>query len=277
MVISNAGKLKSVTELRHIYDPAQWKMPTTGDKWTDIDSTATADAHYGGGFTLKIGRQEFTSFNKDGVRSSELLDIFCAGPRRETRGLINLNTATRETLRALGAGLVLGADPNIKSGTVTPPLNPPTTTDQADKFADAVIVSRNRQPFITPRQLAQLQSLDATGKPATDSNGNPISFFGNPQQWEATQAAPPNSTWEWNDAGTEEYFARIFDLTSARSRNFRVFVTGQYVDPRFPDAAGNPKLLATAKKVYHVFLHPVRAADGSITSQQIDVTYERDL
>jgi hypothetical protein len=277
MFISGAGKLRSITELAQIYDPAQWKTTTSGNKWLDIDSASTADAHYGGGRNLRIGRREFTRFNVAGAKASELLDIFSAGARRETQGLVNLNTATRETLRALGAGLILDADPNIKAGTTTLPLTSPTNTDQGDKFADAVIMSRNSQPFIAVRQLADLQALDATGKPAKDASGNPIVFFGNPQLWDSAQPAPPNTTWEWNDTGTEEYFARIFDLASVRSRNFRLFVTGEYVDPRFPDASGNPKILSTAKKVYHVFLRPTRGSDGSISAQQVDVTYERDL
>ncbi|MEY2484476.1 MAG: hypothetical protein QOH39_124 [Verrucomicrobiota bacterium] len=276
-VMSNAGKLKSAAELGNIYDPAQWNIVSVNNRWSQIDSNTTADSHYGGGLTLRVGRQEFTRFDNAGSRASQLMDLFSAGTRRETQGLININTATRDTLRALAAGLTLNRDSDIKAGAATLPLYPPTTTDQADKFADAVIVSRGSKPFVSTSQLAQLQALDASGKPATDSKGNPISFFGNPQQWETTQSAPPDDTWEWNDSGREEYFTRMFDLSSVRSRNFRVFVTGQYVDPRNPDASGKPKIISTVKKIYHVFLHPTRAADGSIQSQQADVTYERDL
>ncbi|MFL6515668.1 MAG: hypothetical protein ACJ8M1_11660, partial [Chthoniobacterales bacterium] len=277
MIISGAGKLKSITELAHIYDPAQWKTNPSGIKWLDIDSSSAADSHYGGGFTFRIGRPEFTRFSVAGSKASELLDVLSVGARRETQGLVNLNTATRETLRALGAGLILNADPNISAGTTSLPLTSPSNADQADKFADAVIVSRKTQPFVSTRQLADLQALDVAGKPAKDAGGNPIAFFGNPQLWDAAQSAPPKTTWEWNDLGTEEYFARIFDLTSVRSRNFRVFITGQYVDPRFPDSSGNPKVLATAKKVYQVFLAPTRAADGSISAQKVEITYARDL
>ncbi len=288
--MSNAGKFKSITELANIFDPAQWNIvPDANGHWTDILSTTAADAHYGGGLSLRIGRPEFSRFEKDGSRAAQLLDIFAVGARRETQGLININTATRETLRALGAGLLMSRDQDVKPGTLTLPLGVPSTTDQADKFADAVISARNIKPFLTPSQLAQLQALDPlTGKSATDASGNPIQFFGNPQQWDSAQPAPnqpppPSGTWEWNDAGTEEYFARIFDLTSVRSRNFRIFVTGQYVDPRYPDASGNPKILSTVKKVYHVFLHPIRdensasATYGKIISQQLEVTYEREL
>ncbi|HEY1583234.1 MAG TPA: hypothetical protein VGF73_09060 [Chthoniobacterales bacterium] len=261
MVIAAAGKLNSLAELSNIYDPAQWNISTTGDKWTDIDSSTVADQHYGGGFSLRIGRPEFTRFDVDGLRASQLLDLFSLGPSHQTEGLVNLNTATRETLRALGAGLILGQDPDIQPSALKNSLYPPYVTNQADKFADAVIFARSTKPFLSISQLAQLR----------DAAGN--QFFGNPAQWAFPQTAPT----EWNDAGTEEYFGRIFDLSSVRSRNFRVFVTGQYVDPRPPFSTANPKVLSTIKRVYHVFLHPTRAADSSITSQKVDVTYEQNL
>ncbi len=120
MIISGAGNLNTITELGFIFDPAQWNMSTTGNKWTDIDKSASADSKYGGGFSLRIGRPEFTLFDKDGSRASQLLDIFSAGDPADssaagrlatqisTRGKINLNTASLETLRALAAGIQIG-------------------------------------------------------------------------------------------------------------------------------------------------------------------------
>jgi hypothetical protein len=262
--ISGTGKLKSITELGNIYDPGQWNIvPDANNHWSQIDSVTTADSHYGGGFTLRIGRPEFARFDKDGSRASDLLNLFAVNTRRETQGLINLNTATRETLRSLGAGLLLNRDPDIVPASLKNNLYPPTNSDQADKFADAVITTRNTRPFISTAQLAQL--TDVTG----------LAFFGSPAEWSASQTAPT----EWNDASAEEYFARIWDLCSVRSRNFRVFVTGQYVDPRYSDPTSGkpPRVLSTARKVYHVFINPNRAADGSIQSQHVQVTYEHDL
>src|SRR5204863_246148 len=133
-------------------------------------------------------------------------------------------------------------------------LYPPYATNQAAKFSGAVINARNSKAFITPSQLVQLR----------DSSN--AAYFGNTAQ--STSAPVPA---EWRDAGAEEYLARIFDLASVRSRNFRVFVTGQYVDPRPPYSSSNPHVLSTVKKVYQVFLHPTRAANGSIQSQVIDL------
>jgi hypothetical protein len=263
--LSNQGALKTIAELGNIYDPAQWNIVPTASggwwQWADITDATLADSKYGGGLSLRVGRPEFTHFDKDGARASQLLDIFSVGTRRETQGLVNLNTASRETLRALGAGLSLNRDPAIQPASLQTGFNPPYASAQADKFSDAVIATRNSRPFISTSQLTQIK----------DSSGN--AFFGNAVEWTSPQAAPT----QWTNYAAIEYFSRVFDLASVRSRNFRIFVTGQYVDPRFPDAAGNPKVLATAKKVYQVFLHPTRAGDGSIQSQRTEITYEREL
>jgi hypothetical protein len=259
--ISNANSYASATELGHIYDPAQWKIATNGDRWSDIDDTAVADQRYGGGFTLRIGRPEFTRFDRPGVRSSQLLDLFTAGTRRDTRGLVNLNTATREALRALAAGILLNRDLDVLPAVLSGNLYSPRTSEEADKFADAVLARRSATPFLSTSQLANLR--DETN----------AAVFGNPAQWTAPQTAPT----EWNDSGTEELFARIFDLTAVRTRNFRVFVTGQSIDLRNSDAAGNPKVLSTVRKVFQVYLNPTRDAAGAVTAQKVDVTYAREL
>jgi hypothetical protein len=157
--------------------------------------------------------------------------------------------------------MLLSRDPDVAPATLLGSFYSPRVSEEADKFADAVIASRNNAPFVSTSQLANLRDSAS------------IAFFGNTAQWTAPQTAPT----EWNDRGSEELFGRVFDLTAVRSRNFRVFVTGQSVDPRQTDAAGNPKVLSTVKKVFQVFLNPTRDGTGAITSQKIDVTYEREL
>ena len=106
-------------------------------------------------------------------------------------------------------------------------------SSQADKFADAVINSR---PLLSTSALSAIR----------DSQGQP--FFGNPNQYNgSTQTAPT----EWNDPGREELFAKIYNLATTRSRNFRVFVTGQSLDK-------NGNVLSTVTKVYQVFVKPNR-------------------
>jgi len=49
-------------------------------------------------------------------------------------------------------------------------------------------------------------------------------------------------------------FAKIYNLATTRSRNFRVFVTGQALDK-------NNNVLSTVTKVYQVFIKPNRCND----------------
>ncbi len=248
--ISNAGSYSTTAELANILDPCQWNIgtdsTTSPPRWTDITSGSTADPNYGGGVTLRIGRPEFTRFDQPGTRAWQLLDLFYTGTRISTRGLINLNTASREVLRALGAGVLLNRDADLKvSG--TPPLYPPVQSKQADLFADAVIAAR---PFLSTSQLASMKNVAGTG------------FFGNYATWTSS----PQPT-EWNDSGAEEYFAKLFALTTAHSRNFRVYVTGQSLDK-------SGRVLSTVSKVYQVYLSPTRDSSGRVTSQNVKLTYE---
>lgn len=271
VIMSSAGKYISITEIGRVYDPIQWRpsnFPPASHsdfitKWQNAWKTNMAsDSNYGCASTLHIGSPEFANFDTDDARAARLLDLFSVSDRLSTRGLLNLNTASREALRALAAGIKINS--NSVDGAMTPttvdgPLLDPSNPIQADKFADAVI--RNR-PFLSTSQLSGLM---------TDPTDRTTSFFGNLAQW--TSAGPT----EWSDAAREDYFARMFNLTTVRSRNFRVFVTGQIVDPRIKDPSGNPTVLSTVNRVYQVFLHPTRDASGKITAQSCDVTYEKDL
>jgi hypothetical protein len=85
-------------------------------------------------------------------------------------------------------------------------------------------------------------------------------------------------------------FAKIYNLATTRSRNFRVFVTGQSLDK-------NGRVLSTVTKVYQVFVKPCRnipglpacgpgqtcgchdstKTDDSILSQQVQIKYEGSM
>ncbi len=198
-----------------------------------------------------------------------MLDIFAAGvktdtiARRSSSGLINVNTASREALRALCANIATN-DPAVPAA-----LYPPFNSYQADRFADAVLAGR---PFLSEAQLSTIKLdpgyvADPTGSPPGPA---PTPFFGTMKQW-PTSTRPS----ELSDAGFEDLFARVYNLASVRSRNFRVFVTGQYVDPR--GAAASPRVLSTVNKVFQVFVNPHRDSNGVAQHGQIDVTYEADL
>jgi hypothetical protein len=123
---------------------------------------------------------------------------------------------------------------------------------------------------INSRPLLSTSALSAI----RDSQGQ--LFFGNSNQYNSNtnQTAPT----EWNDPGREELFAKIYNLATTRSRNFRVFVTGQSLDK-------NGNVLSTVTKVYQVFVKPNRdPATGAIQKdatgtpvQQVVIKYEGSM
>ena len=252
--ISNAGSFSTTAEIANIYDPGQWNVATNAtNQWTDITNAGQASGKYGGGFHLRIGRPEFTLFDKPGTRAWQLLDLFTTAARIDTAGLVNINTASREALRSLGAAVLLNRDADIQPSALKDSLYPPAISKQADQFADAVIAAR---PFLSPAQLSSLNLAGTT---------NPL--FGDPSAWNgSTQTAPT----EWNDSGREEYFAKVFPLAAVRSRNFRVFVTGQALDK-------SGRVISTVSKVFQVHLNPTRDATGKITAQNVITSYEAVL
>ena len=265
---SNTGILTSITELGNVWDPAQMTYTVTnhGGPLPDIPTSATSNSRGAGGHTLAIGRPEFSKFDQNGMRAWQLLDVFSGKPNGSnfvnTAGLVNINTASRDVLRSLAAGILQNRDTAIQPSSLLPPppapppngngLYPPTSAAnvQADLFADAVINSR---PLLSTSALSALR----------DSQGQP--FFGNPNQY-SNQTVPS----EWNDPGREELFAKIYNLATTRSRNFRVFVTGQSLDK-------DGRVLSTVTKVYQVFINPNRNATGAIQSQQVQIKYEASM
>jgi hypothetical protein len=265
---SNTGTLTSVAELGNVWDPAQltYSVVNPGGALPDIPDTALRSARGAGGHTLAIGRPEFSLFDQNGMRAWQMLDVFSAKTANNnvmnTAGLVNLNTASRDVLRALAAGILQNSDTGIQPSSLQSNLYPPTSASgtspstsvqQADRFADAVINSR---PLLSTAALSAIR----------DWQGQP--FFGNPNQYQNSTQTPPT---EWNDPGREELFTKIYNLATTRSRNFRVFVTGQSLDK-------NGNVLSTVTKVYHVFINPTRdPTTGAIQSQQVQIKYEGSM
>jgi hypothetical protein len=206
-------------------------------------------------------------FDQNGMRAWQLLDVFSGKTANtnfiNTAGLVNINTASRDVLRSLAAGILQNRDLAVQPSSLQNNLYPPTaaasgtgptiSVQQADRFADAVINSR---PLLSTAALSAIR----------DSQGRP--FFGNPNQYENSTQTPPT---EWNDPGREELFAKIYNLATTRSRNFRVFVTGQSLDK-------NGNIQSTVTKVYHVFIQPTRdPTTGAIQSQQVEIKYEGSM
>jgi hypothetical protein len=265
---SNNGSLTSITELGNVWDPAQlsYAVVNPGGALPDIPNTALRSPSGGGGHTLAVGRPEFSMFDQNGMRAWQLMDVFSTATSSSnnvtnTAGRVNVNTASRDVLRSLAAGILQNRDSAIQPSTLQNNLYPPTSSagaqsisiQQADRFADAVINSR---PLLSTSSLSAIR----------DSQGQP--FFGNPNEYQNSTQTPPT---EWNDPGREELFAKIYNLATTRSRNFRVFVTGQSLDK-------NGNVLSTVTKVYQVFINPTRdPTTGAIQSQQVQIKYEGSM
>jgi hypothetical protein len=242
--------------------------------------------------------------------ATALLDLFHVGNPRSADplkrmgdlvridGQVNLNTATFDTLRALVAGRLVtdprlkldsaAADPTLTSPVVLqPPMSRPfvqmTETDGGVGDLVAELIIRNR-PYLSPAELPEklrlptsaelaqrpyqrVRQVDVQQKGLVYTEGQPI--LGASKRANETSVEP-----EWNDAAAEEAFARIFNNATVRSRHFRVVVTGQAV---VKTRSETTKVLATRSRVYHVFVRPIRDADGNLIRQQTEILYARTL
>ena len=168
-----------------MFDPAQWnfliRTLNATTNLPDIPTTATPDSTSGGGFSLAIGRPEFSKFDVNGQRAWQLLDTFALAPRTTTSGLVNVNTASFEALRALAVGILQSQDRAIVPSGLATNFYPPKatartssedttrTTGRSSQFVRPGLI--NSRPFLS---LGQLQTV-------TNSIGP---FFANPKQWQ---------------------------------------------------------------------------------------------
>ena len=133
-----------------------------------------------------------------------------------------------------------------------PPVSPlllsaPTLTNEANRIADAILHSR---PYHSAADLARAREPDGTA------------VFGNRAMY------PDNTEIEWSDAAAEEIFARVYEGSTVRSRNFRVWIVAQALAP-----GAVPQVLAEVRKVHTLFADPgERAADGSIVPEKFKTT-----
>lgn len=292
MRLSNLGRFYSATELGRVYDPIMWEnAPPAGANlpWGDVKPASVSSSDFGGGNTLRIGRPEHPRFDQPatpGMEAYRLLDLFHTGlsgislaserqgPVTFIHGHVNLNTASRETLRALAVG-ALTMDPKISvrtseshnvSGLMAPPVSPykPTPAEingEADRIADAILLLRKTRPFASPSAIAE----------AVDPSGRLV--FGN------KDLLPNGPRIQRTDSAAEEMFARVYESSTVRSRNFRIWVVGQALTPT-PSATAKPEVLAEVRRAFTVFADPgVRAADGSIDpkTSKLTILHENDF
>jgi hypothetical protein len=245
--ISNSGCYHSLCELGNIHDPAQW---------SDVQSrNSSASPRAGGGISLAIGRPEFPVFDAEGKRAAQLLDLFSLSvgipPVQPRARCINLNTAPREVLRCLVAGVSLNADP------LAPYVTPRHAERIGDLFADRVIAHRNQSPL---RGFSDLNRLSAHPWEMRDlSNPSHTPFFGDPDFFDhvpqVTDHDNPNDLIEWSDAGREELMRKVMNLVTFHSKTFRIVVAGEVLSK-------SGKCLARATREFHFTVEPERDANG---------------
>jgi len=232
--ISNFGSYTNICELGNIFDPIQWAPPEALTNYancnitTNTGSVWTTNNLYGGGSTLRIGRPEHSSFawtKPTGANNSDpsipnmqmsaaaLLDLFCTTNQFDEGGKINLNTAPAPVLRALAGGILL-----------TNAGSHPVPDSMATAFAEGVMRFRAKYPFYSPSQLAFIGT--ATNWPNT-TNWPSNAVFGNKDLINLSSGTAEMNLAGWNDQAAEEWFSKIFSLSTVYSRNFRVYVIAQ--------------------------------------------------
>ena len=213
------------------------------------------------------------------MSSAALLDLFCltngasvgGGPYSMGGGKINLNTAPAPVLRALAGGIDLSSDSELKD-TLNPlipkpihPIPPP----MAEAFAQGVMRFRSKYPFLTPSHLSFI-GTDPSWPNTTTWPTN--SVFGNTNT--ITLSNAPGNTFgasarinvtAWNDQAAEEWFSKIYALSSCQSHNFRIYVVAQLVAT---NSSGQTNAIGPlVKKYYQIY-----ARNGSSVTPLPDVT-----
>jgi hypothetical protein len=202
---------------------------------------------YGGGTTLRIGRAEHPRFaftNLGGtypvpnmaLSSAALLDIFSVSNSYDNGGKINLNTAPAPVLRALAGGVTLTNDVAM-----TPSSTLAVPTRMTEAFAQGVMRYRAMYPFLSSSQLAFIATDYGITNPtashwtntwptnAVFGNTNPTIFLTNaPGNTLGTTASMGVSA--WNDQASEEWFSKIYNLSTVQSWNYRTYVVAQLVN-----------------------------------------------
>ena len=282
------ARMTNIFELGRIFDPMQWQtaisMASTNPQAlnpTNITTSSTNDYQQGGGNTLRVGRAEhqrfaFTNMYGNSVpsipnmaqSSAALLDLFCltngtsvsGGPYSLGGGKINLNTAPAPVLRALAGGILLTNDPaQVPASYTIPPA-------MAEAFAQGVMRFRSKYPFLTPSHLSFIGTDPAWPNTSTwpsnsvFGNTNAISLSNVPGNTLSTARIAIS---EWNDQAAEEWFSKIYALSSCQSHNYRVYVVAQLVAT---NSSGQTNAIGPlVKKYYHIYARNGSSASGNNT------------
>ena len=245
------GPMLNILELGNIFDPIQYEtsvVVTSNNPSpvfpTNITTNSFPNWQQGGGNTLRIGRPEHPRFawTKPSTTASDpsipnmqssaaaLLDLFCTTNQFDEGGKINLNTAPAPVLRALAGGIYLRSDPALLPAGINGGTNFSIPPAMAEAFAQGVMRFRAKYPFYSPSQLSFIgtdptwPNTNTWPTNAVFGNTNTISLVTNSVN---TLTNTSLGITEWNDQAAEEWFAKIFKLSTVYSRNFRVYVIAQ--------------------------------------------------
>jgi hypothetical protein len=216
---------------------------------------------WGGGSSLRIGRPEHSRFAFTnlitpsptsypvpalGTSAVGLLDLFCVTNTYDWGGKININTAPLPVLAALAGGITL----NTGNYDITGGGSAPANADMIRAFTNGVAKFRNTYPFITPSQLAFISSDYGTT--------NPTAHWTNTWPTNAVFATNTGTAGSipggllgptaMNDEGREEWFSKIYNLTTVQSFNYRIYVKAQLTDTN--GAPKGPEI----RKYYQLYL-----------------------
>ncbi len=231
------GKMRSIGELGHIYDPVR------------LGANANAVLRSsGGGRTLRIGQSETNLANSgmamwDGNPTSasrkwvawRLLDFFSTTDDLQQRGVINPNGALRDGGTAMRAALEsFNFSTNVNASDLTM-TNKTLSTNALSAFIGSLtnfLASDTNIPFLERGQLSELAFFNTNSLP--DLGG--VTFSG-----------------ALNDRGREELFRRLAEMITTKGNTFSVYVMGQALT-KLPN--GTLKVVASAKRKVTVRLIP---------------------
>lgn len=243
-ILSTNGSFTNICELGNIMDPIQWVSTsiTKPSDWVDCNiaggNTWSTNTMYGGGQTLRIGRAEHSRFAftnlgtapasqpipNMGQSAVAFLDLFCisnpssasANGIYRTGGKININTAPAPVLAALAGGINLTKDTNKAGAEVNATM--------ISAFTNGVMRFRSVYPFLTPSQLAFISANYGTTGWTNSANWTLNAVFS------TNNNGGLKGVTGINDEGREEWFAKIYGLTTVSSVNYRFYIAAQLVD-----------------------------------------------
>ena len=247
---NDSGTLTNVMELGNIFDPIQWGDPNNPfhpldtAAWMGLSNSATAFSGACGRNTLRIARPEHSRFAftnlggatglpipNMGQSAAALLDIFCTTNSIDDGGKININTASGPVLAALAGGISLKSD--------LAKVGAEVNTTMVAAFTNGVIKFRQTYPFYSTSQLPFISTNYGSANWTNTWNASAV--------FSTNTGCGLKGITELNDQGMEEWFSKVYGLSTVQSRNFRIYVYAQMVN------SNNVPYGRIMRKYYHLY------------------------